>query len=425
MKRLGVLIAVNLVLGSQVAMAAVSDEEFEQLRADLAALTAQVEQLAAENAELKRSGEQMAAAVEQDQGTIADSGGAASWAERISFDGDFRFRYENIEEETKPERNRTRIRYRGNMRADLPGNVEIGFGLWSGGDDPVSANQTLGSGGSSKQINIGLAYADWTAAEGVNLIAGKFKNPLYRVGKQALMWDGDWTPEGLAFKFDRGWFFANALGTWLESDNTNRNNNFSWGGQVGAQGQLAGARLKGGVGYLSIPTKGDNTYFGDPNDPSDYFGNTAIGPDCGTMNLTNLCVYAFDYNLTEAFGEIQFDIGGFPTTLFGDYVYNSDPDTNNTAWTAGVRAGQARDRGQVRLSYFYAKKEADALLGLLTDSDFAGGGTDNEGHFLRAQLGINTAWEIGVQYFINEIDISTGTKRDYNRLMLDTAWKYK
>jgi hypothetical protein len=161
--------------------------------------------------------------------------------------------------------------------------------------------------------------------------------------------------------------------------------------------------------------------------PGDFFGNTAVtstGAACPGVAGTD-CFYLYDYNLTEVFGEATFDIAGFPTTLFGDYVDNSDPKDNNTAWKLGIRAGQARDLGQVRLSYWYAKKEADALLGLLTDSDFAGGGTDNEGHFLRAQVGINRSWEIGLQYFINELDISTGTKTDYNRLMLDTAWKYK
>jgi hypothetical protein len=427
MKRIGILLLSSLILASPASMGAVSDEEFAQLRADFAALADRVEQLAAENAALRKTSVGTATSVAE----IKESGGgvdAPSWTDRISMDGDFRYRYENIDEEGEDERNRSRIRARANVRAQLPSNVEVGIGLATGGDDPVSANQTLGAGGSSKSITLNLAYADWTATEGLHLIAGKFKNPLLRVGKQALMWDGDWTPEGLAFKYQRGWFFANGLGTWLESDSKAQSSNFSWGGQVGAGGELGGAALKGGLGYFALKTQGDRTYFGDPNDTDNYFGNTAIGADCDSdldPDMFTDCVYAYDYLLTQGFAEIGFDIGGFPTVLFADYVYNSDPDDNNTAWTAGFRAGQVKDRGQFRFSYFYAKKEADAMLGLVTDSDFAGGGTDNEGHFLRAQMGINRSWEIGVQYFINELDISTGTKTDYNRLMLDTAWKYK
>ena len=128
------------------------------------------------------------------------------------------------------------------------------------GDDPVSTNQTLGGGGSSKGVVLNLAYVDWEAAEGLHLLAGKFKNPLTRVGKQPLMWDGDWTPEGIALTYKRDWFFANALGNYLESDSRRSNTTFSWGAQFGASGTLGGAKLKGGIGRLLAedPGRGDD-----------------------------------------------------------------------------------------------------------------------------------------------------------------------
>jgi hypothetical protein len=430
MRCIGKFLAASLVLASPMAMGAVSDEAFEQLRAELAALAERVEQLAAENAELRRAGTETEATVANVQPVVGDQETAvdeqSSWMDRIRFDGDFRYRYENIDEEGQEDRNRSRIRARANLRADLPRNVEVGFGLATGGEDPVSANQTLGSGGSSKRINLNLAYADWNATEGLHVMGGKFKNPLQRVGKQALMWDGDWTPEGLAVTYKRDIVYLNTLGTWLESDSKDGNSNFSWGAQLGGEGKVGDVKLKGGVGYFDIKTKGDRTYFGDPNNPADYFGNTSVGTDCGMlMSPTTNCVYAFDYLLTEVFGEVGFGYGGFPTVLFFDYVNNSDPSDNNTAWTAGFRAGQTTDSGQVQFSYFYADKEADGVFGLLTDSDFAGGGTDNKGHFTKLMYGINRSWSIGAQYFINEIDINSGSKRDYNRLMIDTQWKYK
>ena len=65
------------------------------------------------------------------------------------------------------------------------------------------------------------------------------------------------------------------------------------------------------------------------------------------------------------------------------------------------------------------------MLGLITDSDFAGGGTDSTGHFLKLNFGVNKTWTVGAQYFINEIDVVSGSKSDYNRLMIDTQWKWK
>jgi hypothetical protein len=185
-----------------------------------------------------------------------------NWSDRIRLDGDFRYRYERTDPEGSDTRRRNRIRARVNVKADLADDLEVGFGLATGGDDPVSTNQTLGGGGSSKDVSLNLAYADWEVMDGLHLIGGKFKNPLYKAGKQALMWDGDWTPEGIAMSYKRDWYFVNAIGTFLESDSRRGNDAFSWGAQFGATGEFAGARLTGGVAYYSIPTQGDTTTFG-------------------------------------------------------------------------------------------------------------------------------------------------------------------
>ena len=181
------------------------------------------------------------------------------------------------------------------------------------------------------------------------------------------------------------------------------------------------------MAYYSIPTQGESTTFGDPSDPGDYFGNTAVqadGQPCGTVAGED-CVYLYDYLLTQVFAEAAFDLGGWPASVFVDFVNNSDAPDDDTGWTLGGRLGEAKDRGQVRFSYYYAEKEADALLGLLTDSDFAGGGSDNSGHFFKIDYAMSKNWTIGAQYFINETDVSSGARNDYDRLMLDAQWKWK
>ena len=416
---LGVLISPN-------ANAAVSDEDFDELRRQLAAVSARLDVIETENAELKASSAQTDVTVAEVQSSVTKAS-SADWTDRIRLDGDFRYRYETIDLEGSDERKRNRIRARANIRADLTDDVEVGFGLATGGDDPVSTNQTLGAGGSSKNVALNLAYVDWKATDGLHLIAGKYKSPLTRVGKQALLWDGDWTPEGVAMKYSRDWFFASAIGSWLESDTKTNNDTFSWGGQVGAKGEIGGVQVTGGLGYYSIDTKGKTTTFGDPSDPDDFFGNTAVdanGLPCGLVAGAD-CVYLYDYLLTEVFAEATFDIGSWPAAVFADYVNNSDPSENNAGWTIGGRFGQTKDRGQMEFSYFYADKGADSMLGLVTDSDFAGGGTDNKGHFLKLSYGVNKTWSIGAQYFVNEVDVATGNKKDYNRLIIDTQWKWK
>jgi len=418
MNRLLVPTLAASLLVSSTAFGAASDDEIEALREQLAVVSERLDALAAENAELRRAQQESAAA----KPVASDS-----WPDRVSLDGDFRYRYERIDAEGSDTRKRNRIRARFNVKADVSDDVEVGFGLATGGDDPVSTNQTLGGGGSSKGVALNLAYANWEAMDGLHLIGGKFKNPLYRVGKQALLWDGDWTPEGFALTYERDWYFVNAIGTFLESDTRKGNDSLSWGAQFGATGEFAGVSLKGGLAYYSIPTRGETTTFGDPSDPGDYFGNSAVqadGQPCGTV-AGEVCVYLYDYLLTQVFAEAAFDLGGWPATVYADYVNNGDASENDTGWTLGARLGQAKDRGQFRFSYLYADKEADAVLGLLTDSDFAGGGTDNNGHLFKLDYGVSKSWTIGAQYFINETDVSSGQKRDYNRLMLDAQWKWK
>ena len=257
------LVATSLFIGPS-AVGAVTDEDFELLHTQLAAVSQRLDDLAAENAELKRSQADNTTAVADIQTSVVriqDAGNvsaAEAWTDRIRMDGDFRYRYETIDVDSASIRSRNRISARANVRADLADDVEIGFGLATGGDDPVSTNQTIGGGGSSKNVALNLAYADWAVTDNLHLIAGKYKNPMFAVGKQPMLFDSDWTPEGMALTYKHDWFFANAFGNWLESDSRNSNDTFSWGGQLGATGEFVRSRCVSlicnvGAAFLPLP----------------------------------------------------------------------------------------------------------------------------------------------------------------------------
>ena len=129
MKRvLFLMLTVNFV-ALPTAGAAVSDADFEQLREQLAAVSQRLEELAAENAELRSAQDQAATAIADVQTSVNQvqeievSAAAESWSDRIRLDGDFRYRYENIDPEGSPGRERNRIRARANIRADLMDDV--------------------------------------------------------------------------------------------------------------------------------------------------------------------------------------------------------------------------------------------------------------------------------------------------------------
>ena len=86
--------------------------------------------------------------------------------------------------------------------------------------------------------------------------------------------------------------------------------------------------------------------------------------------------------------------------------------------------GSAKKKGTWDITYFYKKLEADATIGLLTDSDFAGGGTDAKGHVFSATYAFHNNWNFKATYFINQIDLASGDPKDYDRLMLDLNFKF-
>ena len=213
MTRLTILLGLGVLVFSSPAIAQVNEGEIQALRAQIELLNRRLDQLEQQNQEMSRSlqearageftGSQAAAGDQAvldekiDQAVAAqvdERMAAVSWAERIRWKGDFRYRYENIEEEGKDGRNRNRIRARAALVADVTPTVEVGLGLATGGDDPVSANVTLGGGGSKKEINLDLAYFDWSGLANTNVLGGKFSNYLVKPQKTALLWDGDWRP---------------------------------------------------------------------------------------------------------------------------------------------------------------------------------------------------------------------------------------
>ena len=277
MKKLTVLIGLSLLLYGTAVQAQVSEEELQALRDQIQMLTKRLDQLEQQNAQSQTQVAPAPAPVDQDTTakveeldqeveTLNEQVAAMSWAERIRWEGDFRYRYENIDEEGKDGRNRSRIRARTHLEADLSPTLQVGIGLATGGDDPVSSNQTIGGGGSSKDIKLDLAYFDWTGITDTNIIGGKFKNFLVRPAKKGLMWDGDWRPEGLGIVWDNDFLFAQGLGTWLEGDSRN-GTEFAWVAQGGmnlAIGETG--KLKFGGGYSAFDIAGGTPLFGDPDD---------------------------------------------------------------------------------------------------------------------------------------------------------------
>jgi hypothetical protein len=441
MKRHLALFLLGLIVTAPDVGAAVSDEEVQALREQIRLLSERLDQLeqanatsqaapaqpmAAENTAEASPGAapQLAAADEQaldakiDQAVAAkvdEKMAAVSWAERIRWAGDFRYRYEDINIEAGDDRNRNRIRARTELQADISTTMKVGFGLATGSDDPVSTNQTLGGGGSHKPISLDLAYFEWSGLSDTKIKGGKFKNDIYRPGdnQNALIWDSDWRPEGTSLYYNNGTLFAFGLGTWLESDSNKQQQLFAYAIQGGVNLPLGDAMtLTAGAGYYNVDSAGKKGFYLD----DDFFGNSF---DQVTQT------YLYSYYEVEAFGQLAFSILDRPTIIFADYVYNLDPEDNNTAYSLGFRYGQAKAKGTWEFGYAYRNIEADAVLGLLPDSDFGAGGTDAKGSVFTGAYAFHDNWNFSTTYYLVKTGLDAADPTDINRLQLDLNFKFK
>ncbi len=403
-----------IVTYAQVGHARVSDEDFSDLKNELMSLLNRVDALEAENRALKKSVVSSAATAENRAATKKSTG----WTETVKLNGDFRYRYENIDAQRSDTRERNRIRARVAVTAKPSNNVEVGIGLASGTDSAVSVNQTLGGGGSTKAIKLDLAYFKWQAKPGFSVIGGKMKNVFYRPAGNGLLWDGDYRPEGFGFTFARGKYFLNTAANFLESDTNKDNSETSYGFQTGFNGSVGDHHLVAGVGYFEIDTGGREVFNGGADD---FFGNTF---SCIDSDALIECTYNNSFEELELFAQLSTTLGETPVSLFADLVQNQDASDLDTAWAAGLKVGKASAPNTWEFSYIYQDVEADAVLGLVTDSDFAGGGTDTKGHVIGGAWAINKKWKISFAYFDNERNMDVGVEENFKRLMLDSSYKF-
>jgi hypothetical protein len=384
-----------LCLSAPLGWADARDDTIAALRAQLEAISERLERLEAQQ---QTTLETPASPTTTAQATPVQVAGskvaAANTLDRsIKYNADFRYRFESFDIQDTPDRHRNRVRARVGIKAPVTETTLLGFGLASGSDDPISSNQSLGDNFSSKQVNIDQAYLRWQpTGQDIDVFAGKFKNPLYRAGGSGLLWDGDLRPEGFALKYARGDMFVNALGTWID-ESKSADDVLLLGAQLGLQRSvLSNASLTAGVGYYQYTGIEQYTaYDGPPEEAPEEIGGN---------RLTAEGRYVSGFDLLEGFAQLKFPTALGSTTLYGSYVQNLAASDYDTGYIFGAKLGV----GDWSMGWAYQELEADAVYAILTDSDFAGGGTDSQGHKLSASYSLNKKVKLGATLFLNDRD---------------------
>ena len=370
----------------------------------------------------------------------------ADWATKIKARGDFRLRQEHIANERvvgsgatahiddAANRDRTRIRARFGFDAAVTDTMKATILFATGADDPRSSNQTLGTVGSRKAIGLDMAYVDWTAMPGVNVIVGKQPWPIYRPGN-SLFYDGDYNPEGVAVKFDRGMLFGTAY-TWILTENYDANPDNAnydsrvYGAQVGLKFPVLGSESRVAAHYYECVAC---------ENKSPLFNNSANGNTTYKKGTSTTNLLAYGYNILELSGEMNMTLFKQPFQVWANYAENMASDVDyNQAYAFGVSLGKASNAKTWNAAAWYQSIEKDALFGQFVDSDFADGKTDGEGFVLRGAYAPVKNFNIQATYFINTLNkdvapingVSSGVPYhigndlNYDRLQLDLNYKF-
>ncbi len=394
---------------SQTAFGNETAEEIALLRAQIQSLTQRLDKLENTTAKTEHKQTQTKQLVKHKQQT-ATTQDKSSWTNRISFKADFRDRYEYIDQRNKEIRQRNRVRLRAQIAYTVNENLGFTLGLATGADDPVSTNQSLDGGFSTKDMRLDLAFFDYKLNDGLSITGGKMKNPLHRAGKNPIFWDSDLNPEGFALKFNNNFIHGALVGFDVEERKA-ADDTLMFGGQIMHDIDLSGNTLVAGAGYYDYSNlKGNPPLF-------DGKGRGNTVDDNG--KLVN------DYNIAEFFLEYKAQLASKPFSLYGNYYQNTAANDLDSAYTIGFKLGKVKNKGSWDLGLAYLDVEADAVVALFNDSDFAGGNTDSTGFLLKAGYGLNKNMALGLTYIDSEIGQSHANQTKYDRLQLDFKIKFK
>mgnify|MGYP002622050133 CR=1 FL=1 len=337
--------------------------------------------------------------------------GESSWTDRITLDGDFRLRYESIDAEGDPTRDRARIRGRFGLEAEASDDLKFVFRFATGTGSPVSTNVTLDSGFSGKDIFVDRAYVDWTINDAFRLFAGKIRRPWFRAGDTQIVWDNDLNPEGLALLYDDGPLFG-SLGAMMVEERSADDDSLLLTLQGGWRGKLGdNAGLTAGASYFAYEDTVGRTpfYDGDPaGNRVDLAGN-----------------YLADFRIVELFAEFSTRLDNWPLRLYAATVQNTAVDDEDSGFTVGVTAGDTDEPGRWEFDYAWRDTEADAVVGTFNDSNFGGGETDSRGHVIQSTYALRENVSLRGTLFFNERGMSTGVTQDYQRVIFDIQFSFE
>lgn len=370
-----------------------------------------------------------------------------SWIDQMKWSSDFRLRYEyldNADQANKNDRTRFRYRLRLGFETKLKEWAKIGVRIASGGEDPTSTNQSFQDTFSRKEFRLDLGYVTLTPPEWnwFSMSGGKINNPIWQPGfNSPMQYDFDITPEGLGEQIaysvgseKRVKLIGNFGQFVLDEVGGDANDPWMVEFQGGAEVNLGKDPKKPVVKVTALGgySRTFNLQNMGVSSGSQPAGAATPGSQSTSANRGNATrqpggagttlFYLDDFQVVYGRGVVAWTISenpflGTPSVLAfsGEYIHNLSDKYDNLkgsnitkspgqtdGWTGQVAFGGSKKKGEWQVLYQYKHLEADATWDSPTDSDFGLGGTDREGHIMKATYNIRDWWQLGFTGLITE-----------------------
>ncbi|MDO9204579.1 putative porin [Methylotenera sp.] len=386
--------------------------------------------------------------------------GMPEWIDRMVWEGDLRFRYQNDKfptgnpdprdfnlanggadlNNTSDDRSRTRLRARLGVKAQVNDWMSAGLRMTTGSlGDPISPNQTQEAASAKYTLGVDRAYMNAEIKPWLNVVGGRFANPWFSTD---LVWDPDLAFDGVAVSFtpkiNDNWSGFATIGAFpldeIEGSNLNKaKSKWMYGSQAGIKWTSANkSSAKVGVALYDF----DNVEgISNPNNLNSYDATVPVfrtkGNSYFDINEQFNNVATSKYSLASKFRELnltgEVDIAAFDPVhviLTGDYVRNIGFDSKEISRRTGlnnsflpkkqVNAYQLKLTVGMPSTYkahdwqafaAYKRLEADSVLDAYTDSDFYLGGTNAKGWVLGGSYGLDkNTWLTARWFSADEIE---------------------
>jgi len=302
---------------------------------------------------------------------------STSWAERITFSGDYRVRHEGFYNQKTgtgadaPSRNLIRVRGRFGLTTDINSYVSLHLRVATGNpENPISNNETLDKFFKRPTLALDRGFIRLSYGTGTKTVSadmGKISNPIYT--KSQIVWDNDIQPSGIVEKFTirkpSAYRFDVQLMQYAVEEVAAGKDAWMFGGQIHLEWTLR----KGVEIDLSA---GSYRYF-----KANLIAKSPITDIVKGNRKDSSGNFLSEFNLVNLNGgfTLQTGLPAYPVRIFGDFVVNTGAKKDvtgkkeHTGLYTGIRVGNAGKPGEISIAVVFLKVRQDAVLSTFSFSD--------------------------------------------------------